>query len=88
LILKGEATMIFNTYRLHSHRFLRCLFLLFISFILVCNFVKTGECKQFFETQSFVTEGRTLAVIPADLDDSGTPDGLDVRLFVDAALDG
>jgi len=48
-----------------------CLPFLFIPVLLILNFATAGDCKMLFKTQSFAIEGKTLAVIPADIDGKG-----------------
>ena len=71
--------MTFNDYRKHAITLQRCIPMLFILVVLTWNFSTLGECKALFGNQSFVIEGKILAVIPADIDGKGPAEIVVIR---------
>jgi len=55
----------------HLATLIRRALMLFLFLMLTGDFARPGECQELFENQSFVLKGKTLAVIPADLDEKG-----------------
>ncbi|MCP4020520.1 MAG: VCBS repeat-containing protein [Desulfobacteraceae bacterium] len=55
----------------HDNRYHKIVFSLLLILICICFFGNPGYCAPLFSAQSFVLEDRTLAVIPADIDNKG-----------------
>jgi hypothetical protein len=63
--------MAINKPRQHTHKCLSFITLLFVFSMFIWSFSSLGECKELFEIQSFVVEGKTLALVPSNMEGKG-----------------